>query len=214
MSVPPRAPCFVAAAAQQWNVPASELETSLGVVKHTPSGRTLTYGALATAAASIAAPDLATVKLKDPKDFKIIGTKVKNVDVKAIVTGKPLFGIDVSVPGMLYASFVKAPVFGAKVASANVDELKKLPGVKHAFVVNGETALNGLLGGVAIVADTWWTTQTARSKLQGHVGGTPHVGAEHGQLQRQGRRTRRAAAAAQHSQGWRCSKPRSRAARA
>ena len=157
---------LVGAAAQQWNVPASECETSMGVVKHTPSGKTLTYGALATAAASVAAPELASVKLKDPKDFKIIGTKVRNVDNRSIVTGKPLFGIDVTVPGMLYASFVKSPVFAAKVASANVDEIRKLPGVKHAFVVTGETALSGLLPGVAIVADSWWTAQTARAQLK------------------------------------------------
>jgi len=157
---------LVAAAAQTWNVPAAECETSKGMVKHTASGRTMTYGALASAAATMTAPDLATIKLKDPKDFKIIGTRVRGVDNKAIVTGKPLFGIDIALPGMLYATFVKAPVFGAKVASANVDEIKKIPGVKHAFIVAGDAPLSGLLGGVAIVADSWWQTQTARAQLK------------------------------------------------
>ncbi len=156
---------LVGAAAQKWSVPATECETSLGVVKHTPSGRTLKYGELASAAATMTAPDLATIPLKDPKNFKIIGTRVRGVDTKSIVTGKPLYGIDVTVPGMLYATFVKSPVFGAKVASANVDEIKKLPGVKHAFVVEGTTTLTGLVAGVAIVADSWWQTQTARSQL-------------------------------------------------
>ena len=115
---------LVGAAAQKWSVPATECETALGVVKHTPSGRTLKYGELASAAATMTAPDLATIPLKDSKNFKIIGTRVRGVDNKSIVTGKPLFGIDVTVPGMLYATFVKSPVFGAKVATANVDEIK------------------------------------------------------------------------------------------
>ncbi len=157
---------LIGAAAQTWNVPAAECDASMGVVTHTPSKRTMTYGALATSAASMTAPDLASVTLKDPKAFKIIGTRVHGVDTKAIVTGKPLYGIDVTVPGMLYATFVKAPVFGAKVATANVNELKAMPGVKHAFVVAGESALSGLLGGVAIVADSWWETQKARRALK------------------------------------------------
>lgn len=156
---------LVGAAAQKWSVPAAECDTSKGVVTHKASGRTMTYGALASAAATIAPPDLATIPLKDPKNFTIIGTRVRGVDTKSIVTGKPLYGIDVTVPGMLYATFVKAPVFGAKVATANVDEIKKLPGVKHAFVVAGETVLTGLVAGVAIVADSWWQTQSARAQL-------------------------------------------------
>jgi isoquinoline 1-oxidoreductase beta subunit len=156
---------LVAAAAQQWNVPASECVTEKGVVKHTPTGRTLTYGALASAAASVTPPDLATIPLKDPKTFTIIGQKVRGVDTKSIVTGQPLYGIDVVVPGMLYATFVKSPVFGAKVKSANVADILKLPGIKHAFVVEGTTDLNGLMPGVAIVADNWWLAKSAREKL-------------------------------------------------
>ncbi len=156
---------LVAAAAQQWGVPAGECETDKGVVRHRASGKSASYGALATAAASLPSPDLATVKLKEPKDFRIIGTRVRNVDMKKIVTGAPLYGIDVTVPGMKYATFVKSPVFGGKVASANLDVIRKLPGVRQAFVVDGGTALNGLLGGVAIVADSWWAAKSARQKL-------------------------------------------------
>jgi isoquinoline 1-oxidoreductase beta subunit len=159
---------LVAAAAQTLSVAESELETSAGVVIHKSSNRRLTYGQLVDKASTMTAPDLATVKLKDPKDFKIIGTRVTGVDVKDIVRGKPMFGIDVTLPGMLYASYVKCPVFAGKVVSANVDEIKTQPGVKHAFVVEGGTqgGLMGLMPGVAIVGDNWWMVQQARTKLK------------------------------------------------
>jgi isoquinoline 1-oxidoreductase beta subunit len=159
---------LVTAAAQTLSVPESELETSAGVVTHRGSNRRLTYGQLVDKASTLPAPDLATVKLKDPKDFKIIGTRVTGVDVKDIVRGKPMFGIDVSLPGMLYASYVKCPVFAGKVVSANVDEIKSQPGVKHAFVVEGgsQGGLVGLMPGVAIVGDNWWMIQQARTKLK------------------------------------------------
>ncbi|MBP6774448.1 MAG: xanthine dehydrogenase family protein molybdopterin-binding subunit [Gemmatimonadaceae bacterium] len=156
---------LVGAAAKQWNVPASELETDKGVVHHRASKRSATYGSLATAAATMPAPDLATIPLKDPKQFKLIGTKQKTYDLKGIITGKPMFGIDVTVPGMKYASFVKCPVYGGKVKTANVEAIKAMPGITHAFVVPGGTALTGLLGGVAIVGNNWWLVQQARKKL-------------------------------------------------
>jgi len=157
---------LVTAAAQTWNVPESECETRSGTVYHRASGRNLRYAELGEKAATIAAPDLEKVPLKDPSQFKIIGTRVPGVDNHAIVTGKPMFGIDVVVPGMQYAVFEKCPVFGGKAVSANLDEIKKEHGVRQAFLVEGGTQLAGLLSGVAIIADSWWYAKNARQKLK------------------------------------------------
>ena len=157
---------LVTAAAQTWNVPESECETRSGVVYHRGSSRSLRYAELGDRAATVPPPDLAKVALKDPSQFKIIGTRVPGVDNHAIVTGKPMFGIDVTLPGMQYAVFEKCPVFGGKVVSANLDEMKAQHGVRRAFVVEGGTQLAGLLSGVAIVADSWWYAKNARQKLK------------------------------------------------
>jgi isoquinoline 1-oxidoreductase beta subunit len=159
---------LVTAAAQTWNVSPADCTTASGVVTHTASGRSLKYVDLLDKAAGVAAPELATVKLKDPKDFKIIGKNHVGVDVHDIVRGKPMFGIDVNLPGMLYASYVKCPVYAGKFVSANLDEVKTLPGVKHVFTIDQGTqgGLMGLMAGVAIVGDNWWLLQEARKKLK------------------------------------------------
>ncbi|HYN10407.1 MAG TPA: molybdopterin cofactor-binding domain-containing protein [Vicinamibacterales bacterium] len=160
---------LVAAAATSLNVPEAELTTASGRVTHAGSKRSLGYGELADKALTMTPPDPASVKLKDPKDFKIIGQRIPGVDLDGIVTGKPLFGIDITVPGMLYAVYEKCPVFAGKVgAVANLDQIKAIPGVTHAFPIEGGTIANasGLLSGVAIVANKWWTAQTARQQLK------------------------------------------------
>jgi isoquinoline 1-oxidoreductase beta subunit len=157
---------LVAAAAKTWKVPESELTTSKGKVLHKKTGRSISYGQLAAAAATVTPPDLATVKLKDPSEFTIIGTPIPGVDNRSIVTGKPLFGIDVTVPGMKFATFLKCPVYGGKVKSANLEQIRGMPGVLKAFVVGGSTTSNEFGSGVAIVADGFWHGQTARKALQ------------------------------------------------
>jgi isoquinoline 1-oxidoreductase beta subunit len=185
---------LVTAAAEQLGVPASELTTASGKVWHKASNKSVGYGALAAKAATLPMPDPASIKLKDAADFKIIGKSVPGVDNHAIVTGKPLFGIDVKVPNMLYAVFERCPVYGGKAKSANLDAIKAMPGIKHAFIVDevmppaqgggpgggggapapaapqgpalSDNRGRDVQSGVAIVADSWWYAQAARQKLQ------------------------------------------------
>ncbi len=156
---------LIQVAALAWNCPASECATTPGTVIHKTSGRTASYGSLAAQCATMTVPDPKTVPLKDPKDYRIIGKPTPQYDTAKIVTGAPLFGIDVQRPGMLYATYEKAPVFGAKVASADLAAALGMKGVRQAFVVEGGSDLTGLLPGVAVVADSWWAAKKARDKL-------------------------------------------------
>ena len=163
---------LIAAAAQKWGVPENECFASNGRVYHRATDRSLGYGELASLAATMPVPDLKTVKLKDGTDYKIVGKATSGVDVPDITAGKPIFGIDFTTPGMLFATYLKCPVFGGKVASANLDDIKKMPGVHDAFILAGSAKPQplmesepGLEPGIAIVAETWWQAQAARKKL-------------------------------------------------
>lgn len=157
---------LVDAAAATWGVPASECFAADSAVHHRPSKRKMGYGHLAAKAATLPVPPASAVVLKDPKDYKLLGTRIGGVDNPAVVTGKPLFGIDIQLPGLLYAVYEKSPAFGGKVIRANLDAIKALPGVRDAFVIEGTANLNGLLPGVAIVAESTWAAFSARKQLR------------------------------------------------
>ena len=156
---------LIAAAAQQWGVAAADCTTQPGLVIHAGSGRRLSYGALADAAAKLPAPDPKTLILKDPKTYRIIGTRIRNVDTADIIAGRAKFGIYTRLPGMLYAAFAKSPVFGRKVASVDLAPALAAKGVHQAFVVAGTDDRNGLQSGVVVVADSWWRARKARDSL-------------------------------------------------
>ena len=161
--------CYLltAAAAREWGVPFEECTAEKGSIVHEPSGRSRRYESLLETAATLPLPDVSDLKLKSrPSEFELLGTFVPGVDNPKIVTGQSLFGCDTRLEGMLYAIYEKCPTFGGKVRKANVDQVGKLPGVTHAFVVEGGDNLTGLLPGVAIVARTWWEAHSARKQLR------------------------------------------------
>jgi isoquinoline 1-oxidoreductase beta subunit len=157
---------LVAAAAKEWGVPEAECTTERSVVTHRPSGRHLSYGELATKAAAMPVPDEKTLKLKDRKDYRLLGLRHTGLDNHRLVTGKPLFGIDQVVPGMQYAVFEKCPAAGGTVREANLEEVRKLPGVTNAFVVAGTGKPTEVLSGVAILASSTWAALSAKKQLK------------------------------------------------
>jgi isoquinoline 1-oxidoreductase subunit beta len=157
---------LVTAAARQWGVSESECTTGNSFVTHAATKRQLSYGELAGKAAELPVPDEKSLRLKQRKQFKLLGTRVGGVDNLALVTGRPLFGIDQVVPNMHYAVFEKCAAVGGKVLSANLDEVKKLPGVTDAFVVEGTGKPDEVMPGVAILAKSTWAAISARKQLK------------------------------------------------
>jgi isoquinoline 1-oxidoreductase beta subunit len=155
---------LVATAAQRWGVDAASLRTDKGKVLD-GSGRSLTYGELATDAATMPVPDPAKAHLKDPKDFHIIGRSIGGVDSPRIVRGEPIFGVDTQLPGMRWAAFERAPTFGAKFVSADLDAARAVPGVEDVIVMQGGDNPELLIDGVAVIASNWWIANQARKKL-------------------------------------------------
>jgi isoquinoline 1-oxidoreductase beta subunit len=146
---------LVQAAADQWGVPASECTVAKGVITHGPSKRKTTYGKVAEAAAKLEPPK--DIKLKDSKDWKIVGKPIARLDTLDKVTGKQVYGFDLKLPGMLNAAIKECPVFGGKVKSFDAARVASMSGVKKVVPV-GSTA-------VAVVADTWWQAKSALDKL-------------------------------------------------
>ena len=152
---------LISAAAESWKVPATECSASMGRVHHKGSGKSIGYGELASKFGSMPVPDLQKVAVKDPKDYTIVGHSQRGVDTPKIVTGKPLFAIDLTLPNMLFAAYQKCPVFAGKVVSANLDEIKAMPGVHDAFVVEG-TVKVGPFG-----PETRWSRASRLSPIPG-----------------------------------------------
>eukprot|EP01031_Cornospumella_fuschlensis_P044387 gene44387-54280_t len=148
---------LVQAAADGWKVSPADCSVVNGVITHTPSGRKTTYGKVAVAAGKLPAPDVATVKVKDAKDWKIAGKRLARLDTVDKVTGKQIYGMDVVLPGMLNAAIKECPVFGGKLKSFDAAAIEKRPGVKKVLRV-GDTA-------VAVVADTWWRAKSALAAM-------------------------------------------------
>lgn len=157
---------LVAAAASRWQVPVSECETDASNVLHKQSRRKASYGELATSAAAMPVPDPASVPLKNRADYKLLGRRIGGVENHKVVTGKPLFGIDMVIPGMKFAVYEKCPATGGRVKSANLDQIKGLPGISDAFILEGNDNVTELMPGVAIIANSTWAAFSARTKLK------------------------------------------------
>ena len=161
---------FVSAAANLWNIPAEDLVTEAGMVKHLPTNKSIAYKELIGDAISIELPE--EVKLKEPKDFKLIGTAVKNVDGVKIATGKPLFGLDYMEEGAAIAMLIHAPAFGMQLKSFDAAEAKAMPGIKEVFTINTSlekpswadvNAFNEL---IVVVGDSTWQVMQAKKAVK------------------------------------------------
>jgi isoquinoline 1-oxidoreductase beta subunit len=146
---------LIAAAAADWGVEASACSTDNGEVVHVASGKRAKYGTLAEAASKLAAPS--DVKLKDPKDFKLIGKPTRRLDTPEKINGKGVFGLDVTLPGMLVALVARPPVFGGSVKSFDASKAEAVPGVRRVVQI---------ARGVAVVADGFWPAKSGREALE------------------------------------------------
>ena len=145
------------AAANEWGVPVGEVAVANGAITHAASGRTTTYGKVASAAAELPVPEFKGIKLKNPRNWKIAGKPVKRLDTAPKVNGTHPYSIDLKLPGMLHAAVKACPVFGGKLVSFDDSAIKPRRGVRGAVRVDDST--------VAVVADTWWRAKTALDAL-------------------------------------------------
>ena len=164
---------ILAAAAQQLYVPIAELRTSESKVIHTPTGNEYGYSEFAELAATMPIPELDELRLKDPSEFTLLGKRYTGVDNHQIVTGRPLFGIDQSLPNMVYATYTKSPALGGTALSFNEAHIKSLDNVIDAFIIDpvGDIIVQGMngaaiFGGVAIIATSTWAAMKAKQELE------------------------------------------------
>ena len=145
---------LVSAAAARWNVPVEECSAANSEITHVPSGRRLDFGAVAAAAAKLEPPE--EMFLKEPEEWRLLGTPVKRLDVPDKIAGKPVFGTDVDIPGMLHAAIRACPVFGGKLKRYDAAAIEKQPGVVQVVALDDA---------VAVVAESWWQAQQALQAL-------------------------------------------------
>ena len=162
---------LVSAAAETWKVDRATCRAERGAVVHTASGRRLAYGRLVARATTLPVP--ADPPLKDPKTFRLVGTRVRRLDTPSKVDGSAQFGIDVKIPGMLVASIERSPVLGGRIKHVNADAAKALPGVRHVVQLEPSSWIGpkggwaaGCAAGVAVVADSYWQAVVGRRALQ------------------------------------------------
>jgi isoquinoline 1-oxidoreductase beta subunit len=148
---------LVQAAANEWGVPAEQLTTANGVIMHGASKRMTTYGAVASTAAKLTPPDQKSIRLKDPRQWRIAGKPVRRLDTADKLNGSKVYAIDLKLPGMLLAAVKQCPVFTGKLASFDESKVLGMPGVKRVVKVDDHT--------VAVVANTWWRAKTALEAL-------------------------------------------------
>src|SRR4029077_15768069 len=135
-------------AANEWKVPVGELKVANGVITHAATQRSVSYGKVATAAAKIEPADPKSIKLKDPRDWKIAGKPLKRLDTADKLNGSKVYAIDVKLPRKMLAAITKCPVHGGKLSSYDEARVSNMPGVKGVVKVHDNA--------VAVVADTWW----------------------------------------------------------
>jgi isoquinoline 1-oxidoreductase subunit beta len=162
---------LLSAAAQQWNCGKGDCRAEHGTVFHLPTGRWIRYGDLAETASKLPVPELSKIPLKDPKQFSIAGKPMPRVDTPAKVDGTAVFGLDVRLPGMLFAVIARCPHFGGKLVRFDDSDVRAVPGVKAVFDVPPigyvsaiERNLN-VAGGVAVVATSTWAAMQGRKAL-------------------------------------------------
>jgi isoquinoline 1-oxidoreductase beta subunit len=173
---------LISAAARKWKVATDECIARQSTVVHRPSGRRLNYGELVSVASSLPIPDAEKIPLKTAKEFRYIGKPMPRVDTPAKITGSGIFGIDVRVPGMLYAVIARCPQFGGKAQSFDAAQARAVPGVRAVFQVPAISFLPKLnvnanvAGGIAVVADSTWAAMQGRKALKISWDKGPHAG--------------------------------------
>lgn len=157
---------MITAAATQWKVPRTGCVASKGAVLHAASSRRATYGELVEAASKLPIPDQTKAPLKDVSKFEVIGHPVPRVDIPSKANGSAQFGVDVRVPGMLFAVVARCPTFGGKATHFDAAKAKAMPGVRDVFEIPAITPDKHTAGGIVVVADSTWTAMKARDALQ------------------------------------------------